>query len=111
MPNICNNRITITFKTEKDMSVFLDKFNECHKIIKEGCLGIIFLIETSWEPNFWWLENTIMNFDCWLKNEWIEEGGTAGVWIGFTENGKNNIKSLVWNDLSIEDEYNIFKKN
>lgn len=67
MPNNCNNRITITFKKEEEMFRFLDKFNNFHEIIKQGKLGVIFNVETEREPNYWWLENTIMNFDCWLK--------------------------------------------
>jgi hypothetical protein len=36
----------------------------------------------------------------WIKNEWISEDGTAGVFVG----ERNNIQSLCWQDLSLEAE-------
>ena len=45
----------------------------------------------------------------WVKNEWNEEGGFAGVWIGYvTTDGEKDITHLEWDDLSIEDKHFLF---
>jgi hypothetical protein len=46
---------------------------------------------------------------CWIKNEWIEEGGTTGVYVGGYLNGsKVETKSLEWIDLTIEARHYCF---
>ena len=64
-------------------------------------------IWSPWAPDFEWLSNLLTKYpDCWIKNEWDEEGGMAGVWVGFVD--KNNskiIKQMDWVDLCFEERY------
>ena len=65
-------------------------------------------LTTAWRP----IDLTILldKYDkCWIKNEWIEEGGTAGVYVGGYLNGsKVETKSLEWIDLTIEARHYCF---
>ena len=45
---------------------------------------------------------------CWVKNEWYEEGGLAGVWIGSKKEDKLYIKELQWEDITIEGKMTLF---
>ena len=78
--------------------------------IQKKCFkGIIFQQLTAWKPQYEWLESLLTKYpNCWVKNEWNEEGGIAGVWVGSVKNG---IQSMCWEDLSIEAKYYIFDKN
>ena len=51
--------------------------------------------------NFDLLEIYIVKYpSIWIKNEWKEEGGKAGVWVGY----ENVIKRFEWDDLCLEEE-------
>ena len=117
MPNDCWNDITITCKNIESIEEFnnlitnelLYKENNEYKIIKKGTRGIIFTLWSAWKPDFKWLENLLDKYpNCWIKNEWCEEGGLAGVWIGCVKNNNKDIKSLIWEDLCIEEKYFLF---
>ena len=100
MPNDCNNWITVTCNDETTFNKFIEnelfdieKYNSEHheviKILKKGKLGIVFKLWSPWVPNFDWLETTLNNYPgIWIKNEWREEGGMAGVWIGYMKNNE-----------------------
>lgn len=115
MPNDCTNIITIKFEKENSLLDFVnDRLKNSSylepNIIKQGSLGIMVSITTAWGPNTNWLESLLVDYpDCWVKNEWHEEGGLAGIWVGYMDNNEKKIKTMVWEDLSIEDEYYIFK--
>jgi hypothetical protein len=107
MPNDCTNHITITSESDIDIAVIHEVEMKSMSItIKQSSKnGIRFVITTAWTPNYSWMESIRARYpSCWIKNEWISEDGTAGVWIG----NKDEVKSLEWLDLSIEDEYYIF---
>lgn len=112
MPNDCKNIITITFKKENSLNDFINielRNNNFQNILTRGRFGIIVEIITAWLPDFDWLKNLLISYpECWIKNEWHEEGGMAGVWIAYMENEETIIKQMNWHDLSIEDEYFIF---
>ena len=58
---------------------------------------------------FEWLKSLLNKYpNCWIKNEWAEEGGTAGVWIGYVKDNENIIKELEWNDICAEGQYYLF---
>jgi hypothetical protein len=118
MPNDCTNIITIICKNQENFSKFIENelqtiknYNSEHheivKILKQGKYGIILNLWSAWKPDYEWLENLLKTYeDFWIKNEWHEEGGMAGVWIGFTkEDNEIDIQHLIWKDLSIEEEY------
>ena len=121
MPNDCTNIVTITCEDEEILNKLIhdnlqfydgEKYvcNENVKILRRGCRGIIFEIWSGWNPDYQWLESLIEKYSgCWVKNEWHEEGGMAGVWIGFiNDNNEPVIENFYWNDLSIEAKHFLF---
>jgi|694.fasta_scaffold09100_6 hypothetical protein len=118
MPNDCTNIITIICKNQENLSKFIEnelqtiknynsENHEIVKILKQGKYGIILNLWSAWKPDYEWTEKLLNTYeDFWIKNAWHEEGGMAGVWIGFTtEDNEIDIKHLTWRDLSIEEEY------
>jgi hypothetical protein len=85
-------------------------YNKTVEMIKRGRRGIIFNIWSAWNPDFEWLESLIHKYpNCWIKNEWSEEGGFAGVWIGRVDNNNEPvIESLTWEDICIEGRLYLF---
>jgi hypothetical protein len=120
MPNDCTNIITITCEHEEFLTEFIENelqpiekhntvYNEVIKIYKRGKRGIIFKLCSAWLPNFDWLENILNNYQYfWIKNLWHEDGGMAGVWVGFMKDDEPFINELTWKDLSIEEEDHLF---
>jgi len=122
MPNDCWNHMTITCEDQKQLTtlvttelqemsedgtfVYLDTI----EMIKRGINGIIFRQWSPLNPNYEWLEKMLTKYpECWIKNQWHEEGGMAGVWVGFTnEEGEKIIKQMTWNDLCIEAKHYLF---
>jgi len=85
-------------------------YHETVQMKKRGRRGIIFNIWSPWNPDFEWLESLILKYpNCWIKNEWSEEGGFAGVWIGHVDNNNEPvIESLTWEDICIEGKHYLF---
>lgn len=76
-------------------------------IHKKGLKGIKCFFTTSWTPPYSFLLHLLKKFpDLWIKAEWREEGGFAGVWIGqgSPEEGPL-VQSLEWQDLNREAEF------
>ena len=106
MPNECSNRLTITHENDIDQIL-----QEIHReipnvtILQHSKLGIRIQYTTSWKPNLTFIETIVNRYPLsWVKNEWISEDGTSGVIIG----NKNHMKSMEWEDLSIEEEHHFF---
>jgi hypothetical protein len=106
MPNEVSNRVTITHESEIDPIL-----HDIHKeipnvtILQRSKGGIRIEYMTAWEPNVSFLEKIMNCYPLsWVKNEWISEDGTSGIFIG----NKNNIKSIKWDDLSIDEENHFF---
>ena len=122
MPNDCWNNMTITCEDPKELTSLIqnelqekDKngkyvYHETIEMIRRGSKGIIFRLWTPWIPNFEWLESLLTNYnECWVKNEWNEEGGMAGVWVGFIDqHNEQSIKEMTWTDLCIEARHYLF---
>jgi len=113
MPNDCWSQITITCQDNIYIKKFIEeelKDKEQHiNWIKKGKNGIKFDLWSPWIPYFDWFENILEEYPYfWIKNEWKEEGGQAGIWIGFYENLKKTIKKMEWRDLSLEESYYLF---
>ena len=131
MGNDCWNSMTITCEKYPDgLTNFFEneieynnnsKYNEnvCSKenytnyvkVIRRGKYGIMVDIYTKWQPDFEWLHNLLDKYpNCWIKNEWKEEGGMAGVWIGYMEDNKKEINDMFWKDLSLEQRIIFFEE-
>ena len=115
MPNECRNHLTIVcedsveqlnqmYKHEFDVFKYDTSFGVKTK------KGLMVNISTAWRP----IDLTILlnKYDkCWIKNEWEEEGGTAGVYVGgYLHGRKVETKSLEWNDLTKEGKHFYFTK-
>jgi hypothetical protein len=107
MPNDCVNHLTITSSSESDMKEMLESDMKSINVVinQTGKKGVRCTIKTAWKPDYVWLEKLMKQYpSCWIKNEWISEDGTAGVWVAYN----NEIKKMKWDDLSIEDEHYYF---
>jgi len=118
MPNDCWNLITIIcdYPEGQDYinSLIMNKLQEKIgdkyfyydniEVITCGKKAIIFKLRSTGLPNYTWYENILTDYPtCWIKNEWWEEGGYAGVWVGHVDsNNKSIIQSLLWPDITIE---------
>lgn len=124
MPNDCTNMITIICKNKETLKEFVeielgdikkhnDQYFEFIKIIKKGKFGVVFRLWSAWNPDYEWLQNILgLHPEFWIKNEWHEEGGMAGVWVGYTEeNDEPVIEKFTWKDLSIEEQYYFLDDN
>ena len=118
MPNDCNNIITIICKNTESLNKFIEteleaiklhngEYSRFTQVLKQGTFGVVFRLLTPWNPDYKWLKNILeLHPEFWIKNEWHEEAGMAGTWIGYTnENDEPIIDSFIWKDLSIEEEY------
>jgi hypothetical protein len=115
MPNECNNTMTITCHEDAEELTRLVTnelqickfgryfYKETIRMNKRGRRGIHFNMVTAWEPDYEWLEELLDKYPkCWVKNEWWEEGGFAGVWVGCIRNGEKIIRQMNWVDICIE---------
>ena len=117
MPNDCWNTLTIK-GSDADINNIYEKHllnyinMKQNKLIKIGKKAIRLILWNPWEPNYDLLnllKNTYPNI--WIKNEWISEDGTSGIWIYNDINNLNakTIKFFTWHDMCIEDEYYSFQ--
>jgi len=119
MPNYCWNLITIisninpgelkTLITNEFENVVGGMIQYNCEILKKGRRGIVLRKWSLWEPNFEWLEELLDKYPCcWIKNNWYEESGRSGVWVGYVEDDKKKIKRMEWEDLSVEEKQFFF---
>lgn len=126
MGNDCWNQLTITCESSADTLNDLianeieyrpnDEYDEAThsdhvRIVKRGKHGIYVDMRTKWLPDFKWLNELLDKYpQCWVKNIWQEEGGLAGVWVGFVdgETGEKKIQEMRWNDLCLEQKVYFF---
>ena len=107
MPNECTNNFVLTCSDATEFHEFMaNELTDNITIIQRGAKGIKFDQVTEGTPDYAWMHRLVTNYpNCWIKNEWIEEGGMAGVWVGRV----NGIRSLTWEDLSLEAHHDIFQ--
>ena len=112
MPNDCENHITITADREEidrlirnefmvgETDLYLDRVN----VYRRGRGAIELNMCSAWAPDFNWLAGLVTKYpSCWVKNKWCEEGGNAGVWIGYTRDGAATIQRMEWDDMCLEE--------
>lgn len=116
MPNDCWNNITIVTRNSDELNNFINEEIKDHHLAvftKRSRNGAIINI---WSPNTLpreWLTRLLDSYPtCWIKNEWKEEAGMAGVWVGYVnENNQKVIKEFDWRDLSVDEEHFFFLDN
>jgi len=108
MPNDCYNRLTITSTSDTDIESILQYITkEIPNVVvtQHSKFGLRLHYYTEWTCNFHFTELLLQNYPyAWIKNEWISEDGISGIWIG----KQNNIKTVEWEDLSIDEEHYYF---
>lgn len=107
MPNDCSNRVTITSTCDTDMESILQEMKDIPNVLitQRSKFGVRLQYITAWTPNILFFETVLNHYPfVRVKNEWISEDGTSGIWIGT----QNNIKYMEWHDLSIEEEQFFF---
>lgn len=113
MPNECLNHITIVCheNPEQLQQLHDNELNQKnHDILHKSEQGIIVNTWTSWNPSYEWLDALVKAYpQCWVKNEWEEEGGTAGVYVNGSLIGEKVERlSVNWNDICIEGKSQYF---
>lgn len=103
MPNVCTNYMTIVSTANDDILRELKHLPKL-RIVKHGDKAMKVRYESVLKPDFDWLESLNKRYVWWIKNEWISENGYAGVWIA----DGNDIKRYEWDDLSLEEEHDLF---
>ncbi len=81
------------------------------KIKHRGVQGVVLNLWSPWAPDMDRLERFQNTWkSLWIKNEWSEEGGGAGVWISYYDRaGERVLKSLEWNEGCIEEQAHLFR--
>ena len=103
--NLCKNHFTIRCDSNSTLSALLETFHSYSnyefkiKDTSDTVLKCLFI--TSWYPDFDMMEQMVKTYNCWLKNEWQEEGGIEGVWIGYMDK-TIHIKKLEWLNMAHE---------
>ena len=127
MVNDCYNTITITSDNKITMDNLYNKYFK-KKLLKEGTLkdyekgriklidkghsGLLIKLWSPNEPDYNLLNELLENYNIWLKNIWKEEGGDAGIYIGYKDtNNKKIIKEFRWYDLCIESANHHFRND
>jgi len=76
-----------------------------------GVEGVMLKLWSRWQPDFEWLDRLIVQYpSSWIKNEWSEEGGNAGVWIGTMRSGTKVVQRLEWDDMCLEENAHRFRQ-
>ena len=114
MPNDCWSHVTFTAKKE-ELDAFLEnEFKDVPdwalKIKARGQGGVVLNLWSRWVPDFAWFERMLDTYpSAWIKNEWSEEGGGEGVWIGTKRDGVEHIQHMEWQGMCLEEEAERFK--
>jgi len=112
MPNDCWNTLTfISENNPNELARLYDTEIHCSNIPDEWVKiqnkhdnAINLTLRSNWEPDLEWLVSMLTKYpNCWIKNDWYEEGGTSGIFVGGFLNGKQQ-KTIIqqWEELPIE---------
>ena len=102
MANTCWNRLTIWGTTAqiRQLIAFFAAYQGEQTILKagKGCLRV--KVESKWQPARALMDNLFAEAPgIWLKNEWYEEGGSAGILVGT----QNALQTLTWEEGCLEE--------
>jgi len=113
MPNDCWNNYTfisddsVQLQELFDNEILSQKIPEdCLEIVFKGPKGIKLKLWSPWRADLEWFKTMLNKYSkCWIKNEWVAECGTSGVFVGGPINGKTlSTVIATWAGLSIEAE-------
>lgn len=75
-----------------------------YTLMHRGDTGVNMVFTTAWTPPLELLKYLIDEYKIWVKCEWREEGGLAGIFIGQHNGTDSVIREFVWDDWSLEEE-------
>jgi|TARA_B110000093_G_C12938491_1_gene396944 hypothetical protein len=112
MPNHCWNYLTFVSEyNPTELAELFDKEinsqnipDDCLCVKYKGDNGIKLKMMTNWGTDNKWLLGLLDKYpNCWIKNDWYEEDGCAGIFIGGFLYGQRQ-KTIIekWWELSIE---------
>jgi hypothetical protein len=83
-----------------------------YKLEEAGKEAILIYFHTAWSPPTILFKFLLQEHpEMWLRCDWEEEGGEAGVFVGFTnQRGDLKIQSMTWDDWCIEEYAHKFRK-
>lgn len=82
-------------------------------VLAKGVKGLHVRFTTAWSPPVGVLRTLLHDYpDLWIKCEWKEEGGYAGVWVGHGRNPGTGeppeIRHFEWEDVCLEEAAEAF---
>lgn len=110
MPNDCWNMITIYASNSQVREILLNEFRSvpgwAFTLRRVGEEALYFRLWSPNRPASEFMDNLWNNYDgIWMKNEWSEEGGSAGVIVG----RKMAVQRFEWIEGCIEEEGHRFR--
>lgn len=124
MPNDCWNVYTVVGTTDDLDSLYeegLQVLRQASMTVTEEGLedmdrlrvfqrrerGMRFVYKSRWNPNILWMEQMLIQYpSLWMKNEWSEESGRAGVVVGGVLYGRHYpLQEFRWDDVMLEDDF------
>lgn len=88
-----------------------DRFD--YKLELEGEEALQMKFTTAWAPPTEFFKRLLEKYpDIWLKCDWSEEGGAAGIFIGYTDEKKAVVvDEFAWQDWCIEESAHRFRSD
>lgn len=104
MPNDCWNNITLKATFEQINTILENEFRDipswAYQHIQSGREILVFRLWSPNEPCESFLNRIVSRYEgIWIKNEWSEEGGHAGVIVG----RHNALSKFSWYEGPIEE--------
>jgi hypothetical protein len=87
-----------------------DRYDYTVEHVGQG--GIVVKFTTAWSPPTKFFKYLVEKYpDIWLKCDWSEEGGEAGVFLVYTNTDKKvDVNELTWNDWCMEEYHHRMTK-
>ena len=115
--NSCTNVLTIICEDKPNVidSIINDEFSTDSLPVKSyivkivGKYGFVVEMNTNWRPDTEWLNYLVKKYPLiWIKNEWYEESGMAGIYVnGYLDGSVVEPIDICWKELSKECKANI----
>jgi hypothetical protein len=77
-----------------------------YSVKKKGKTGIEVTFCTAWSPPIPFFKHLMKQYpETWIKCDWVEEGGMAGVYVSKWDKKENKIETqeLIWDDWCLEE--------
>jgi len=104
MPNDCWNNITLKATYEQIRAILTTEFTDvpqwAFSLVQVGQEALVLKFWSADGPDRTRINNLLNKYDgLWIKNEWEEEGGLAGIFVGT----QTDQQELTWDQGCIEE--------